>query len=153
MRAPRAALSVFVVASACAAARPVGPMVVGAATAGQIAPEVIRDVTLAHIGEVNACHEAGLDTVPDARGRVTVRYVIGSEGRVLSAEVASSTHPLPAVAVCIASTIRSWQFSPPTGGAVTVQYPFDLQPAQGAGALVVRPPGPAPMMPTDFTNS
>jgi hypothetical protein len=37
---------------------------------------------------------------------------------VLSAEVASSTHPLPAVAVCIASTIRSWQFSPPTGGAV-----------------------------------
>jgi TonB family protein len=132
-----------------------GPMVVGAATPGQIAPEVIRDVTLAHLGEVNACHEAGLQTVPDGRGRVTVRYVIGSEGRVLSAEVASSTHPLPAVAVCIASTIRSWQFSPPTGGAVTVQYPFDLQPAQGPAALVVRPQGPpvaAPAAPASAGN-
>lgn len=141
------ALAGLALLSACATARPTGPLVVGAATTGQIAPEVIRDVTLAHIGEVNACHEAGLDTVPDARGRVTVRYVIGSEGRVLSAEVASSTYPLPAVAVCIASTIRSWQFSPPAGGAVTVQYPFDLQPTQGGGALVVRPPGAPPVGP------
>lgn len=97
---------------------------------GLLSPEAIRRVVLRNLGQVNHCYEQGLATSPNIAGRVVVRFVIGGTGSVMGSNVNESSIPVPSVGECIANAVRRWQFpAPEGGGVVTVNYPFNLQPA------------------------
>ncbi len=49
---------------------------------GRLAPEEIRSVVRARFGELRKCYEAGLRRDPNLAGRITVRFVIGRDGKV-----------------------------------------------------------------------
>ncbi len=98
---------------------------------GNMSPEAIRRVVLRNLGQIQHCHEQGLAQNSTLSGRVVVRFVIGGEGTVIAAGISESNLAVPAVAECIANAARRWTFSAPEGGgAVTVSYPFNLQPPQ-----------------------
>ena len=91
----------------------------------RISTEYIRNVIRAHLTEIRSCYEDGLRTRPDLAGRVVMRFTIGADGTVSSAEVASTTLHDPPVEACIAERVRHFQFPPiPGGGTVSVNYPF-----------------------------
>ena len=91
--------------------------------------ELVRRVVRGHIDEVRWCYEQGLQYDPDLQGRVAVRMVIGSEGFVTTAEIASSDLPDTAVSDCIVDAVTTWTFPPPEGaGNLVVTYPFVLKP-------------------------
>lgn len=101
---------------------------------GSLSPEAVRRVVLRNLGQVTHCHEQGLQSRPDAQGRVTVRFVIGTNGAVQASAVTASTYPLPSVGQCIANAVRRWQFPMPDGGGVVaVNYPFNLAAGEGGG--------------------
>ena len=109
-----------------------GPTVRAAppSVSGLLSPEAIRRVVLRNLGQVNHCYEQGLATSPNAAGRVVVRFVIGGTGTVIGSNVADNSLGVPSVGECIANAVRRWQFpAPEGGGVVTVNYPFNLQPA------------------------
>ena len=87
-------------------------------------------MVLRNLGQVNRCYEQGLSTNPNIAGRVVIRFVIGASGTVMASSVGDSSIPVPSVGECVANAVRRWQFpSPEGGGIVTVNYPFNLQPA------------------------
>jgi TonB family protein len=97
---------------------------------GLLSPDAIRRVVLRNLGQVNHCYEQGLATNPNIAGRVAVRFVIGGTGTVMASNVSDSSIPVPSVGQCVANAVRRWQFPAPEGGGiVTVNYPFNLQPA------------------------
>jgi TonB family protein len=97
---------------------------------GLLSPEAIRRVVLRNLGQVNHCYEQGLATNPNIAGRVVIRFVIGGTGTVMGSNVADNSLPIPSVGECVANAVRRWQFpAPEGGGVVTVNYPFNLQPA------------------------
>ncbi len=102
---------------------------------GSLSGEVIRRVIRRHLNEVRFCYEQQLTQQPDLQGRVLVSFVIGGEGTVLSAAVASSTLNHAEVEDCIATAVRRWTFPMPEGGGtVGVNYPFVLE-YEGGGDL------------------
>jgi hypothetical protein len=104
----------------------------------QLAPEVggeydrnlVRRVVQRNLPQVTRCHEQGLSQNPSLAGRVEVTFIIGADGTVSNSTVRSSNLAVPSVATCIANAVRTWQFTAPQGGAITVHYPFMLQPAE-----------------------
>jgi hypothetical protein len=98
---------------------------------GAMSPDSIRRVVLRNIGQINHCYEQGLAVNPNASGRVVVRFVIGSDGTVLAAAVASDSLGMPVVSQCMSNAVRRWSFpAPATVGTVNVSYPFNLMPAE-----------------------
>jgi hypothetical protein len=85
----------------------------------------IRRVVRRNLGQVRHCYEQALALVPNAVGRVAVRWVIGSEGAVLASEVTDNATGSTPLGECVAHAVRRWQF-PATDSVVTVNYPFDL---------------------------
>lgn len=97
-----------------------------------ISPEIIRRVVRRNLAQVNHCYEQGLAVQPGLQGRVSVRFVIGSAGSVLGAQVAQDDLGNASVGQCITRAVQRWNFDlPPNTGAVTVTYPFSLMPADG----------------------
>ena len=97
---------------------------------GSLAREVIRSVIRSHMMEVRACFERGLAANPELAGRVTVSFVISASGAVQSSTIANTTLNQAQVEGCVTDAVRSWTFpAPEGGGVVTVNYPFNLQPA------------------------
>ncbi|MEZ4410202.1 MAG: AgmX/PglI C-terminal domain-containing protein [Polyangiales bacterium] len=101
----------------------------GSEVSGSLPPAVIRRVVRRHSNEVRSCYAQGLAQDPQLAGRVTVRFAIGSEGRVIGVTVVEDTLPSPSVGECIARAVRRWEFPQPEGGGVvTVSYPFTFMP-------------------------
>lgn len=103
---------------------------------GLLSPDAIRRVVLRNIGQVQRCHEQGLQQNPNLEGRVVVNFVIGPDGRVMNASPGSQSGNLvPSVASCIATAVRRWQFpQPEDNGVVNVNYPFTLTRQVGGDA-------------------
>ena len=98
---------------------------------GSLPQEAVRRVVLRNIGQIDHCYEQTLERYPDERGRVVLRFVIGPEGDVLGSAVSDSSLEESETGHCMANAVRRWQFPAPDGGAlVTVNYPFDLRPAE-----------------------
>lgn len=95
---------------------------------GGLGRDQIAAVINRHLGEVTYCYEKGLQTKPDLSGRVAVRFVIASNGRVSSASIAHSSLRSNQVEGCIVNRLRGWKFPKPVGGVnVKVTYPFVLR--------------------------
>jgi hypothetical protein len=93
--------------------------------AGRLPPEVIQRIVRQNNGRFRLCYENGLRKDPTLGGTVTVRFVIGREGRVSNV---SSGGDLPdkSVAQCIELAFYGLEFPAPEGGIVTVSYPIRL---------------------------
>jgi hypothetical protein len=74
-----------------------------------------------------ACYESALRKQPNLKGTLTVTFVIGSDGRVTSAQ--GSGFPDATVTECVGKVFRTLRFPAPADGKVTpVKYPLTFQP-------------------------
>jgi hypothetical protein len=90
--------------------------------------EMIRGPIREHIGALDECYELALTRDPDAKGRLSVRFVIEANGCVGEIEVVDDEFTDPRVGRCvIAVGKKHWRFPPRLGGEpITVIYPFVL---------------------------
>lgn len=103
-----------------------GPAGCAAAIRGGLSREVIRREVRRRLPEVRFCYERRLQERPSLEGRVSVQWLIGPDGRVTSASLASSSANDAELERCILQSVRRFQF--PRGESVTgVTYPFVLR--------------------------
>jgi TonB family protein len=96
---------------------------------GHMPPEVIQRVVRQNFGRMRMCYEQGLGRNPNLEGRVEVRFLIGSDGRVGSASSGSSSMPDSAVTSCVVSVFYAISFPAPESGTVRVTYPISFTPS------------------------
>ena len=100
---------------------------------GSLDREIVRRIIRRHINEVRFCYEQALSIQAKLGGRILVKFMIASNGQVLSSVVESSTLGNARVEGCTAQAVRRWEFPRPEGGGlVMVTYPFVLTPAGSA---------------------
>lgn len=95
---------------------------------GRLPPDVIQRIVRQNYGRFRACYEIGLRSNPNLEGRVTARFVIGSDGAVSNVS-AGGDLPDAQVKSCVASAFYGLSFPTPEGGIVTVSYPIMLTPS------------------------
>lgn len=95
---------------------------------GRLPPEVIQRILRAHFGVFRKCYEAALQRAPKTEGRVTVKMVIGRDGKVSSAADGGSDVGDAQMVACVVEDIAKVSFPQPEGGIVTVAYPLIFQP-------------------------
>lgn len=91
---------------------------------GSLDKELIRRVVKEHESQIRYCYERALQETPGLAGKVSVRWVIDTQGRVTEA---SARGVAGEVEECIEERVRRWHFPLPKGGGVVVQYPFVLK--------------------------
>lgn len=85
----------------------------------------IRRVVQRHENEVRACYNRALLDDASLEGRVTMRFLIQSDGSVAHAHAAESELEHPSLWRCLATKIGTWSFPVPAGGGVSVvSYPY-----------------------------
>lgn len=117
--------------------RAVSPQVRAGATtvSGRLPPEVIQRIVRQNFGRFRLCYERGLAENPSLAGRVSVRFVIGRDGTVASAESTSAELPDERVRACVTSSFHGLSFPPPEGDApVVVHVPILFEPGGGGQA-------------------
>jgi TonB family protein len=105
------------------------PLGAGASIQGKLAPEEIARVVRSHLGAIRLCFERALNRDPNLRGTVKVKFVIGPDGKVRSADDAGSQMASTEVVECVRDAFRKLTFPPPDGGTVTVVYPIVFEPS------------------------
>ena len=88
----------------------------------------VQRVVRSDFRKFRQCYEDGLHKDPKLAGKVAVRFVIGSDGKVASAADGGSDLPNPAVVRCVIQSFSSLTFPPPENGKVTVVYPIQFTP-------------------------
>jgi TonB family protein len=97
-------------------------------TDGGLDRNAIAAVIQRHISEVRFCYESGLQKKPNLSGRVSMKFMIGAQGSVTTAQVSNSSLSHPLVENCIRDRLKTWKFPQPQGGVnVKVNYPFVLR--------------------------
>ena len=92
---------------------------------GTLDPAIIRRIVREHAGQVRYCYESALARTPGLHGKVVMKWVINSDGRVTQATTAETQMNNATVESCLSSRVKSWVFPPPRGGGmVIVTYPF-----------------------------
>ncbi len=94
------------------------------AVGGRLPSDLVQRTVRQSFGRFRACYEAGLRGNPTLSGRVTVRFVIGRDGAVMSAMNGGSDLPDSGVVSCVVSAFRGLSFPVPPDGIVTVTYPI-----------------------------
>ena len=75
---------------------------------GKRDPDDISAVVSKHNSSIQACYQRELRMNPDLKGKVVVRFTISPAGKVIHAEIVSSTLNSERVERCIISRIRRW---------------------------------------------
>lgn len=104
--------------------RPDGETKVG----GRLPSEVIQRIVRQNFGRFRMCYESGLKANPNLQGRVSVRFVIGSDGSVGSTSNGGSDLPDSGVVSCVVRAFGGLSFPQPDNGIVTVTYPIMFTP-------------------------
>ena len=100
------------------------------AVMGSLSGDVIRRVMMRNAPGVRALYATALARNPALAGRLSVRIVIGPNGRVVAAAVEpSSTMREAALEASVLAAVRTWVFPPMTDGTVTVVLPFVFRPS------------------------
>lgn len=76
--------------------------------------------------QIRLCSDRAAKKMPKLAGRVEVRFVVGENGRVRSAEASKNTTGHEGLGLCIAHTIKRWKFPKPAAGTATYVYPFEF---------------------------
>lgn len=95
---------------------------------GRLPPEVIQRVVRQSAGRFRLCYENGRRNNTKLQGRVTVRFVIGSDGKVSNVGNGGSDLPDPGVVSCVVRAFYGLVFPKPAGGIVVVTYPMMFAP-------------------------
>ncbi len=95
---------------------------------GRLPPEVIQRIVRQNFGRFRLCYENGLRNNPSLTGRVAVKFVIGRDGSVQTAQDGGSDLPDTAVVSCVVRGFGNLSFPQPEGGIVTVVYPITFTP-------------------------
>ncbi len=121
---------------------------------GRLPPEVIQRIVRQHFGRFRACYQQALARSPQLGGRFLVRFVIGRDGKVTNANANGSLGDA-ALSRCLVRAISAVSFPRPTGGIVTVSYPFVFSPtdsnpgspSSSSSAVASTPPAPTGVAP------
>ncbi len=91
----------------------------------KIPREAIRRAMRRQRRAIQACYEEALQTVRDLSGKVVVRFIVGPDGTVMKATVASSTLEHLGAERCIVDKVKLLRLPAiPDGGVTEVSYPF-----------------------------
>jgi len=104
----------------------------GAATiVGGLPAEVIQRIVRQYYGRFRLCYENGLRNNPNLQGRVTIRFLIGTDGKLQGPAQVDKRTTLPdnKVNSCIKAAFQQLRFPQPKQGTVRVSYPIILTPA------------------------
>lgn len=97
-------------------------------TEGGLDRNEIAAVIQRHLSEVRFCYEKGLQKNPRLSGRVSMKFMIGPNGRVTVAQIGNSSLNYQPSETCIRDRLKTWKFPEPQGGVtVKVNYPFVLR--------------------------
>ncbi len=97
-------------------------------TEGGLDRNEIAAVIQRHLSEVRFCYEKGLQKNPRLSGRVSMKFMIGPNGRVTTAQIGNSSLNYQPSETCIRDRLKTWKFPEPQGGVtVKVNYPFVLR--------------------------
>jgi TonB family protein len=94
---------------------------------GKLDKETVKSHIRKQLGGIRWCYQKGYQKNPNLEGKVTVRFIIATAGKVIKAEIVKSTLGDTEVEACIEQKILSWRFPEPKGGIVKVVYPFVLR--------------------------
>ena len=97
---------------------------------GRLPPEVIQRIVRQNFGRFKLCFETGLKNNPTLSGRVSVKFVIGRDGSVQTAQDGGSELPDQTVVSCVVRGFTNLSFPQPEGGIVTVVYPIIFSPGE-----------------------
>ena len=93
----------------------------------RIPPEIVQRPIRARFPCLRLCYVQALAATPGLQGRVSIQFVIDTDGWVRRSRVWQSDLGQSKVAECIARELVGLQFPPPDG-KVTVVFPFALSP-------------------------
>jgi hypothetical protein len=96
---------------------------------GDLDVSLVHAVVQRHVNQLRYCYARALQAEPSLGGRITVNFVVASDGTVSSAKTASSSLANPAVESCVNQRFLRFQFPDrPGSGVVTVSYPLAFSP-------------------------
>ncbi len=95
---------------------------------GRLPKETIQRIVRQHFGRYRVCYEKALAKNPTLTGRVSVRFLISSDGSVSTAGNGASTLPDAAAVSCVVRAFYGLSFPKPAGGSVQVTYPLMFSP-------------------------
>jgi hypothetical protein len=90
-------------------------------TQGFCRPSDIRSKLKRRAGAIRACYERALKRNPKLAGKVSARWTIGMDGRVMGRVSAPGLGP---VGNCVAQKLQNVRFKPPEGGVCVIRWPF-----------------------------
>jgi TonB family protein len=79
---------------------------------------------------VKSCYQRALKRNPNLAGKITIRLVINTMGKVSSVYVETDSLGDPSVTSCIKGYAKRWRFPPPDGGSAEIAVPFNFKAAQ-----------------------
>ncbi|MCA9521351.1 MAG: AgmX/PglI C-terminal domain-containing protein [Myxococcales bacterium] len=91
-------------------------------TRGPLTPNEVADVINSRSGRYTSCYMSALVRNKGLRGRITVRVIVGRNGRVSDSAVVETTLRSKQVESCVATEIRTLRFR--EGTTVGVLYPL-----------------------------
>jgi len=103
-----------------------GGSVGGQSGAGKVDKGAVKKVFKRRSGAIKHCYEKALKSNPNVKGKVTIRFQIGTAGRITRIKVTGNTTGSSSIGSCITGKVKSWRFPSPDGGPVTFSYPFIL---------------------------
>lgn len=96
---------------------------------GRLPPEEIQKVVRADFGKLKTCYEQALATDPKLAGKLSVKFVIKTDGLPDKVEKAEGTTITDEKMVqCALDVFKALKFPTPEGGIVTVVYPVEFSP-------------------------
>lgn len=91
---------------------------------GQLPSEIVQRVVRTRHASLRLCYESALRRRPSLQGTMTVRFVIGAAGSVISAsEVGQGLSDAP-MSSCVLGAFRRLTFPKPKAGIAVVNYPI-----------------------------
>ncbi len=95
---------------------------------GSLSRKEIYAVVSKNKGAIRYCYESQLMRYPTLRGKVTVDFIINTDGSVRTVKIDKSSirpaAPRDKVNRCLVKFVKRWRFPKPRGGKVRVIYPF-----------------------------
>jgi hypothetical protein len=97
---------------------------------GQLPPEVVKRILQQMRGRFRHCYDTRLASNPALQGHLELRFVVGHDGSVGVAEIASSRLADAEVGSCITRAMLNATFPAPPRGVVVVLYKLSFSPLQ-----------------------
>jgi outer membrane biosynthesis protein TonB len=97
---------------------------------GTLESAEVNKVIKSKLTAIKVCYEKALQKNPTLEGKLSLRFTIGTDGRVTSALIAYETLADPEVSSCVITKIKYFVFSKPEGGSVEYLFPFVFKPAE-----------------------